>query len=887
MEIKFLSVFYLYCCCVLLSVAVTSSTTITSGARISTSATDDGQVAPETRQVGSFSNGLRNPSGGGRPAAPSISPSAPSLGSVLGSLWSSITTTSKDPNCPGTCFNALASFLCDEVDPSPSACVKSDERCCVDRTTTNASKPLDVAPATTSSTPVPTTRRQQQANTRIITPMTTTTATTTTEGVTSSSSAAATPTSAKVTTKRPVPSTTTRRSSSAVTTKRPATTKKPVVVTTTSKRPSTSATTAVVTTAARTTSTTTEPSTTTTTTTTTTRIPTSAASTAVASGTVAPLPEKQPEGVPADAAGGVIITRGAITSTGSLTECPGVCVAPSISEYCDAVLTRPGLCKGSLRCCVTREVFEGQDAPKDLVLNESPAVQQQQQQQGSQQKVPSQQQQQSNSNPQPTEYHGPIPAHKRCKGTCVGSFFTFLCDRIDTDSICPSGGQCCLTREDIVKQGPESGPPSSPQQSPGGQGKVKPGCPGRSLGFVLLCGMSEQGCCAWVMPHGHDPTVLSNLNVGSRECVARPECSILARAPHTQSYDAPPEPRCLSVLMSTFCTSPSRLVPETTCEDGTVCCVERPNTSSGAANDRRPPPPQRKKPLPVQRRPPPASSSSTSSALGSKRNAEMTDLFKCERKSVSCCAPKSAIQRLLQEEQAQKHKTSAPVLPPGLIPQKQHLLQQQQHQQVLSGQQLGPQQFVINQPGLLDNQDHLLQQQQQPGHFLPPPIIGSGPDFNNEQGRRPLRPLPPNLQNLPPHYWQNRVPPNAFMLRNESFFPPPQAFGGPAGTGAAGGLGNQGGGLQRRPGPSASVPPPGVPHLRPQPPLSALPPSLLPPPSGAPPRHHLHQQHPAAPPPPLMPSSGGLPQQHQSNNNNKRAFQQQTALCCRLRHRLG
>lgn len=101
---------------------------------------------------------------------------------VVPGLWSSITTTSKDPNCHGTCFNALASFLCDEVDPSPTACMKSDERCCVDAATklrnTGAGN-ASGGSATTTTTPKPQVTRIVTASTTTFSTVPSTTTTTT------------------------------------------------------------------------------------------------------------------------------------------------------------------------------------------------------------------------------------------------------------------------------------------------------------------------------------------------------------------------------------------------------------------------------------------------------------------------------------------------------------------------------------------------------------------------------------------------------------------------------------------------------------------------------------------------------------------------------------
>ena len=49
--------------------------------------------------------------------------------------------------------------------------------------------------------------------------------------------------------------------------------------------------------------------------------------------------------------------------------CPGVCVAERISSHCEAALDVYGLCKSSLRCCVSHNIFDGKDSvPKEFVL---------------------------------------------------------------------------------------------------------------------------------------------------------------------------------------------------------------------------------------------------------------------------------------------------------------------------------------------------------------------------------------------------------------------------------------------------------------------------------------------------------------------------------------
>lgn len=38
-------------------------------------------------------------------------------------------------------------------------------------------------------------------------------------------------------------------------------------------------------------------------------------------------------------------------------ECPGVCVADRIADYCEAYLRTPNLCKGGTKCCVAKDQY--------------------------------------------------------------------------------------------------------------------------------------------------------------------------------------------------------------------------------------------------------------------------------------------------------------------------------------------------------------------------------------------------------------------------------------------------------------------------------------------------------------------------------------------------
>lgn len=47
------------------------------------------------------------------------------------------------------------------------------------------------------------------------------------------------------------------------------------------------------------------------------------------------------------------------------TSCSGVCVPDHISNYCEAYLITPGLCKSGTKCCVSRDIYPD-GAPVDL-----------------------------------------------------------------------------------------------------------------------------------------------------------------------------------------------------------------------------------------------------------------------------------------------------------------------------------------------------------------------------------------------------------------------------------------------------------------------------------------------------------------------------------------
>jgi hypothetical protein len=39
--------------------------------------------------------------------------------------------------------------------------------------------------------------------------------------------------------------------------------------------------------------------------------------------------------------------------------CPGVCIADRLSGFCEAILNIDGVCKPGLKCCISKQLFNG------------------------------------------------------------------------------------------------------------------------------------------------------------------------------------------------------------------------------------------------------------------------------------------------------------------------------------------------------------------------------------------------------------------------------------------------------------------------------------------------------------------------------------------------
>ena len=51
-----------------------------------------------------------------------------------------------------------------------------------------------------------------------------------------------------------------------------------------------------------------------------------------------------------------------------IEKCPGVCVAERLSGFCEAILDIPGICASTMKCCVSKQIFEGEKPPEGIVI---------------------------------------------------------------------------------------------------------------------------------------------------------------------------------------------------------------------------------------------------------------------------------------------------------------------------------------------------------------------------------------------------------------------------------------------------------------------------------------------------------------------------------------
>lgn len=127
-------------------------------------------------------------------------------------------------------------------------------------------------------------------------------------------------------------------------------------------------------------------------------------------------------------------------------ECRGVCVADRISDYCDAILDTPHLCKPGHRCCVSSDAF-GDKVPSNLIIPSKSKNNFTKTEVQTTTKP-------STAKPQPSTTYiakvastSPSPAQftKPCTGECISGFFAILCYDVDSEATCPNEGSCCIS----------------------------------------------------------------------------------------------------------------------------------------------------------------------------------------------------------------------------------------------------------------------------------------------------------------------------------------------------------------------------------------------------------------------------------------------------------
>nr|CAG4643851.1 EOG090X03V0 [Lepidurus arcticus] len=386
-------------------------------------------------------------------------------------------------------------------------------------------------------------------------------------------------------------------------------------------------------------------------------------------------------------------------SSNGVRVCPGVCVASRISAYCEAVLNVDGLCKTDLRCCVSKDLFGDRRPPPELVIlngggthshdpNKPPmpqtppmiptvssistssssspstptAV-------STTQAPPTQRVQQSQETT--TTLSPNIPDNRRCIGTCVTGFFSYLCDFVDPRAMCPNGGRCCVNRKEGPSD-PNNRPPAGTQNPPPTRSPSPPNRPVSKSPPPL-------------------PTTTTTTTPKPIPTTTRP-----IRCPGV----------CMNALMAAvICSRPSIILPDRKlCETGSVCCAPDRQVPSGAPKpsgglsdiplgsifeallprpspiapvrnqDKADLPPPTQRPPPTARPTPPKVFTTTEAVVDSRpmcpgtciapflsftcfSNAEITDLFKCPSPKVSCCAPKSSIKDLRPEAEISMNET--------------------------------------------------------------------------------------------------------------------------------------------------------------------------------------------------------------------------------------
>ena len=387
-----------------------------------------------------------------------------------------------------------------------------------------------------------------------------------------------------------------------------------------------------------------------------------------------------------------------------------MCVADRISCFCEAILDIDRLCKGDLRCCVAKKVFED-ETPKELIIpkddkrcqdgdtgeteEEKPEEKKEEKEKDvAEEKEEEEEEVMETSESkkdvkvkQEKEDKKPeVPSSKRCRGTCVTGFFSLLCDEIDRSAVCPGSGRCCITRSP-----PRPKPrPSQDKDEDTEERTERPPRPPPSLAKPERRVINCPGIClpttmrSLCSPPSVIVPVPTKCKKGNFCCDHKDPGKERQPPPPRQPPPRPPPPQRpskpgpdVSSLIKTFGPLILTGITGDSQTANSLMPILNIMTSSGIF-DRKdpPPPPQRPAPPRIDRRPPPPPPVTTPApppppvttekpdprpecpgtciapylSFTCFGNAEITELFKCAKKGTTCCSPKSKVKELQEEK---------------------------------------------------------------------------------------------------------------------------------------------------------------------------------------------------------------------------------------------
>ncbi|XP_030756473.1 protein masquerade [Sitophilus oryzae] len=288
------------------------------------------------------------------------------------------------------------------------------------------------------------------------------------------------------------------------------------------------------------------------------------------------------------------------------TEKKGVCVEERVADYCEAILNITNLCKPNLKCCISSESY-GENQSTDIIFPNKTKINYTKIETRTTPKTTTTTS--TTTTPATTTPYSLVKVNevtttkpqfaKQCPGECTNGFFALLaCNDIDPNAVCPNNEACCISAPDDE---PVDEPPrrtTTPQPTTRKPGPI---CPGY----------------------------------------------------------------CLVDVMTAFCTKPSVLISHTsTCGRGFICCD---NTRISTS-------PPKPKPQKVHYTPPPTTTTIDPRpdcpgpcivsyfSVTCFNHAELTDVFKCKKPGLKCCAPKSLIKEVLgqKDEVGIKESTTNP-----------------------------------------------------------------------------------------------------------------------------------------------------------------------------------------------------------------------------------